>query len=156
MLHYQFMITHDAAGSDTSKADVGRDRALQVLALEYQTLRAELIMRLSARYQFVGFITGATALLGAGIGYSTIGLKTFALVGLAIVVISLGLFGFYRMGHHIIRLSSRISQIENRINALAAAAPDASRLLSWCTEHTEAEAWGNLRFGYPFIKKPFK
>jgi hypothetical protein len=50
--------------------------------MEYETLRAEILIRATARYQFVGFITAATALIGAGIGLSTYGLKTWILVGL--------------------------------------------------------------------------
>ena len=46
--------------------DADRDRMLQVLALEYGTLREEILMRLSARYQFVGFFTAAAGLIARG------------------------------------------------------------------------------------------
>ncbi len=44
------------------------NQVIQVLSLEYQTLRAELFTRMSGRFQFLGFMTTAAALVIAGIG----------------------------------------------------------------------------------------
>lgn len=46
---------------------------VQVLALEYQTLRADLQTRSAARFQFLGFVTSAAAILATGLGHSTVG-----------------------------------------------------------------------------------
>jgi len=95
------------------KPDANRDRILQVLALEYGTLRTEILMRLSARYQFVGFITAAAALVGVGIGYSS-GPKTWLLVTLALAVLYVGFHGYYRMVYYGRLVSVRIAEIEDR------------------------------------------
>jgi len=107
---------------------------LQVLALEYETLRAELIMRLSSKYQFYGFFTAAAALIGVAIGYST-GLKVWVLIGLAAAVLVAGIFGYHRMVINGRRISARIALIEERINKLVPAEPGAPNLLGWESEH---------------------
>jgi hypothetical protein len=72
--HHRLMPNNGSAEAQALKPDAERDRSLQVLMLEYGTLRTEILMRLSARYQFIGFITAAAALIGVAIGYSS-GLK---------------------------------------------------------------------------------
>src|SRR5882757_714740 len=102
--------------------DPERDRMLQVLALEYETLRAEVLMRLSARYQFVGFFTAAAAFIGVAIGYSS-GFKVWILIGLAAAVLAVGFLGYHRMVLNGRLISARIAKIEKRINKLVPAEP---------------------------------
>ena len=152
MRHDQSMDNGQGAGSQSSTSDTVRDRSIRVLALEYQALRAELTMRLSARYQFVGFITGAAALIGAGIGYSSFGLKTWILASLGVAVITVGLIGFYRMGFHVIHLAHRLSVVEERINALAEET-GAAKLLTWASGRRPPALWETLSLGYPFARE---
>jgi hypothetical protein len=107
---------------------------LQVLALEYGTLRQEILMRLSARYQFVGFVTTAAALTGVGIGYSS-GLKVWLLVSLAVAVLAVGIYGYLRMQVYGRKVAARIVEIEERINKLVPVEPGTQNLLSWESEH---------------------
>jgi len=76
----ELMLDKRDVTGQSQRQDAESDRVLQVLALEYTTLRAEILMRINARYQFVGFITTAAALTGVGIGYSS-GFKVWLLVG---------------------------------------------------------------------------
>jgi hypothetical protein len=133
------------------KTDAEQDRTFQVLALEYGTLREEILMRASARYQFIGFITAAAALIGAGISYSA-GPKTWLLVALAMAVIGVGVYGYYRMRYHVIRISARIAEIENRINKLVPAEPGTPSLLSWESDHQGQLVFGRLSLGYRWFK----
>src|ERR1700730_10890565 len=110
--------------------DADRDRMLQVLALEYGTLREEILMRLSARYQFVGFFTAAAGLIAVGIGYSS-GLKLWLLVALAAAVLAVGIYGYLRMQFYGRLVSARIAEIEDRINKLVPVESGARNLLTW-------------------------
>jgi hypothetical protein len=112
-----------------------RDRALQVLALEYQALRAEILMQASARYQFLGFLTAAAALLATGIGRSFLGLGTWVLAGLAGGVFVFGVICFRMLGQEITRISARVAEIENRINGLVPAQPGTRSFMSWESDH---------------------
>jgi hypothetical protein len=150
MRHDPYMHEGETGKAESAATDADRDRYIQVLALEYQAMRSELTMRLSARYQFVGFITGAAALIGAGIGYSTVGAKTWILAGLAILVIFAGILGFYRMGFHIIHLAGRLATLENRINAIAE--PGAAALLTWASGRRPPALWETVSLGYPFAR----
>ena len=122
------------AKAEACEPDAERDRFLQVLTLEYETLRAEILARLSARYQFIGFITAATALIGVAIGYSS-GFKVWLLTAMAIIVLATGFYGYYRMVVQGRIVSARVAQIEARINKLVPVEPGAPNLLSWESEH---------------------
>jgi sulfite exporter TauE/SafE len=126
------MVHKSDSGAHNHDADL--DRKLQVLTLEYGTLREEILMRLSARYQFIGFVTAATALIGVAIGYSS-GFKVWLLIVLAAAVLFLGFYGYYRMVINGKILSVRIAKIEDRINELVPAEPGNPKLLSWELEH---------------------
>jgi hypothetical protein len=128
----------DRAGSATPEID----RIVQVLSLEYDTLREEILVRTTVRFQFVGFVTAAAGLIGAGIGLSSYGIKTWVLVGLAVAVIAVGLYGYFRMRYHIIGLSARIALLERRINDLVPAEPGFDSLLSWESDHQGTAVYG--------------
>ena len=121
---------------NTIEGKAGRDSTIQILSLEYQTLRDELIVRIGGRFQFLGLTTTAAAILATGLfgspvlpnGHRTVGI-------LATAVFLFGLLNFLVLGRHIIRLSARIAKIESRINSLASAGEGEATLLSWESEH---------------------
>jgi fatty acid desaturase len=90
------------------------ERIIQVLSLEYQALRDEMMVRTSGRFQFLGLMTTAAALLVAGLGNLASGPGIWVSGALAMAVFVLGLVFFFALGHHIVRLSARIAQIEQR------------------------------------------
>jgi hypothetical protein len=132
--HHRLMQNNGSAEAQAPKPDAERDRSLQVLMLEYGTLRAEILMRLSARYQFIGFITAAAALIGVAIGYSS-GLKVWLLTVVTITVLAAGLYGYFRMVLRGKLISARVAEIEDRINKLVPVEPGTPNLLSWESEH---------------------
>jgi sulfite exporter TauE/SafE len=132
--HHRLMQNNGSAEAQALKPDAERDRSLQVLMLEYGTLRAEILMRLSARYQFIGFITAAAALIGVAIGYSS-GLKVWLLTVVTITVVVAGLYGYFRMVLRGKLISARVAEIEDRINKLVPVEPGTPNLLSWESEH---------------------
>lgn len=154
MRHHRCMQDNRSARMQTLKPDAERDRFLQVLMLEYGTLRAEILTRLSARYQFVGFVTGAAALIGVAIGYSS-GLKVWLLTAVSIAVLAVGFYGYCRM---IVRgklISARIAEIEDRINRLVPAEPGTPNLLSWESEH-KSEPFISVLFDYRQLRLHMK
>jgi hypothetical protein len=137
---------NDEADENSSQGgNLETDRVVRVLALEYGTLRDEILARSTARYQFVGFATGAAGLIGAGIGLSSYGIKTWILVGLASAVIFIGLYGYLLMRYYAVVLSARIAVLEGRINDLVPAEPGFERLLSWQIDHQGLPLFGGPR-----------
>lgn len=114
----------------------GNECLIQVLSLEYQTLRDEIQTRTSGRFQFVGLMTTAAALLLVGTGGSD-RLGTWLSIILAAGVFLIGLIAFWVLGIHLITISSRLAQIEARINSLLPAPPDGQRALSWVSDHQQ-------------------
>lgn len=105
---------------------------IQILSLEYQTLRDDILLRSSGRFQFLGLMTTAAALLTSGIfGHSIFGEQTWISVGLALAVFAFGLVSFMFLGRQMFFLSARAADIEQRINALVPAEAGAPALLSW-------------------------
>jgi hypothetical protein len=100
---------------------LGREKAIDILLKEYDTLRSEIIHRVGQRVSFLG-------LFGAAIGYflfkyESLGiLQAIAIIGgiifLALVWIQLGIV--------VGRCAARITSIEKQINALAG-----QKLLLW-------------------------
>jgi hypothetical protein len=111
---------------EAGSADV--DRILQVLTMEYEALNARMVARISARFQFLGFLTAGAAILAAGTGHSLFFRGTWIL---AIGVFMLGLISFWGMGRTITALSSHLAEVENGINKLIITGPNASKLLHW-------------------------
>jgi hypothetical protein len=140
-----------STGAQIHNQDAERDRFLNVLMLEYGTLRAEILVRLSARYQFVGFVTTAAALIGVAIGYSS-GIKVWLLAAVSVAVIGVGFYGYYRMAVQNRGISARVAAIEGRINTLVPAEPGGQSLLSWESEHQGEAAFSPLRDDYRRIK----
>jgi hypothetical protein len=111
---------------------VDTDRILQVLAMEYESLNAQINTRLSARYQFLGFLTAGAAILAAASGHSIFSTGTWVLAILAAGVFALGVSCFWYLTRNIAILSNRVADIEERINKLVPVeSDDAPKLLSW-------------------------
>jgi hypothetical protein len=88
------------------------------------------------RFQFLGFMTTAAALLASGaLGHSAFGGQTWLAVMLAVGVFTFGLACFLILGRQMVRLSARVAKIENRINALMSAEYGTPILLSWESDH---------------------
>lgn len=115
-----------------------RDLMVQVLSLEYQTLRDDVLHRSSGRFQFLGLMTTAAALVASGIlGHSVFGVQTWISASLAVGVFAVGLACFMILGQHMARLRARVAEIEKRINALVPAESESSMLLSWESVHQQ-------------------
>src|SRR5947207_2934972 len=99
------METKRHAGGQRNRADHSeRDQVIQVLSLEYQTLRDEMIMRMSSRFQFLGFMTAAAALLATVVGRPASSLQSWIIVSLAAGVFIFGLICFWLLGRHVVHI----------------------------------------------------
>ncbi|WP_406393685.1 hypothetical protein OG806_24705 [Streptomyces sp. NBC_00882] len=105
------------------------DQRVIVLALEYQSLRSDLVMRSAARFHFLGFVTASAAILATGLGSWHL-----SLVSLGATLFVIGLTIFWLQGREQAAISTKIAEIEKRINDLVPADPN---LLSWETAHQE-------------------
>jgi hypothetical protein len=108
------------------------DVHVEVLALEYQSLRSDLVMRSAARFQFLGFVTASAAILATGLGGSHSHQATVVLVWLGGVLFILGLASFWVQGREQAIISARIADIEQEINGRVPGKPE---LLKWETDH---------------------
>lgn len=142
--------SHDKVENEQVDA-AGRDLAIQVLSLEYQTLRADILTRSQGRFQFLGLLTTAAALLASGVlGSSAFGGRTWISVTLAAGVFAFGLVCFLILGRHMVHLRARVAEIEKRINALMPAEYGSPKLLSWESDHQQRGPLQNLNVGMLF------
>jgi hypothetical protein len=127
------------------------EERVQILALEYQTLRADLQTRSAARFQFLGFVTAAAAILATGLGHST-GPTTYVLEILGALLFIVGVISFWLQGKDQARISAHIVEIERRINQLVPSQPN---LLTWETRHQERSRFDRWILGlrYPSPKR---
>jgi CcmD family protein len=93
-------------GDDAS----GKSHAIDVVLHEYDSLRAEMQDRMTARFQLIGFLAIAATILGTTdiSKLSRVLLTIFALLGFVIVWFA---FGFYLR-----RLATRLREIEKEVN----------------------------------------
>jgi hypothetical protein len=84
---------------------VNVDRLLHVLTLEYQYLGAQVLARLSARYQFLGFLTAGAAILASGFTHPFFSPETWILAILAVGVFITGLVCFRHLGRSIVTIA---------------------------------------------------
>jgi hypothetical protein len=118
----------------TSKSPmtVDIDRILQALTMEYESLNAQMNTRLSARYQFLGFLTAGAAILAAASGHRIFSTGTWVLASLATAVFAFGVACFWYLTRGIAILANRVADIEERINKLVPPeSANAPKLLSW-------------------------
>lgn len=110
---------HSAKSESRRPEGADLDRIIQILSQEYQTLRQEILVRASGRFQFLGLMTTAAALLASGVlGHSIFSGQTLISAILAAVVFAFGLAYFLHLGRQMVDVSARVAQLEERINAL--------------------------------------
>lgn len=120
---------------------------IRVLSLEYETLREEILVRTSGRYQFLALMTTAAALLASGFGRSIFSDQAWISSFLALLVFAAGLTYYWRLGHHIVMVSRHIANLEARINALVHVRPGTAEPLSWETRHQHRGRWQRISLG---------
>lgn len=116
---------------------------IQILSLEYQTLRSEIMTITTGRFQFLGLMTAAAAILASGLSGTISTSYRWLLVSLVIVIIIGGVAYFWILGGIVVKLSRRIAIIEGKINELASH----PQLLSWESEHQNRSWWNRLTLG---------
>ena len=70
------------------------DLKVQVLSLEYETLRNAILMKISSSYQFLGFTVAAAAILATGAGHLSLNSGGWFLAILAGGIFILGIVSF--------------------------------------------------------------
>jgi len=118
-------------------------KRVDVLGLEYQSLRSDLVMRSGARFQFLGFITASAAILATGLGDSRSILETRVLVSLGALLFIVGLITFWLQGSEQAAISAKIADIEGRLNQLVGD----PGLLSWETDHQQRSSFNRWILG---------
>jgi hypothetical protein len=124
--------------------DADTDRLIQVLSLEYNSLSAQIMSRMSARYQFLGFLTAGAAILAAASSRPAFSGGTWLLGSLAIMVFAFGCFCFWYLGRMVVRQSAHLAAIEQRINELVPAEPS---LLTWESSHQKDSGLVDILMG---------
>ena len=119
------------------------NKRVDVLGLEYQSLRSDLVMRSGARFQFLGFITASAAILATGLGDSRSILETRVLVSLGALLFIVGLTTFWLQGSEQAAISAKIAEIEGRLNHLVGD----PGLLSWETNHQQRSSFNRWILG---------
>jgi hypothetical protein len=111
--------------------DGNRRDIIQILSLEYQILREETVLRTTGRFQFLGLMTTAAALLTTGIfGSSSFKNQTWIAASLALLVFLFGVVCFVYLGRQRGVALMQVAALEKRINALVQAEPGYSMILS--------------------------
>ena len=123
-----------------------REQTIQILSLEYQTLRSELLTLTSGRFQFLGLLAAAAAILASGLSQTLSRGDRWFLGGLALITVLGGLAYYWLLGTMMITISRRIAAIEQRINEVAYSRVD---LLSWESTHQQRSRWTRLTIGPP-------
>jgi hypothetical protein len=111
--------------------DENRRDIIQLLSLEYQILREETVLRTTGRFQFLGLMTTAAALLTTGaFGSSSFRSQTWIAASLAMLVLVFGVVCFIYLGRQRGLALMQVAVLEKRINALIQAEPGYSAVLS--------------------------
>jgi hypothetical protein len=122
------------------------DQIIKLLSMEYQTLREEILVRTSGRFQFLGLMTTAAALLTTGVVSPSI-FKDDQLIAaaLAAVVFIFGVACFVYLGRRRIAVSIKVAAIEKRINAMVPAEPGFPDVLNWETYYGQLTLCQRIR-----------
>ena len=139
---------HRISGGQARSSE--REQTIQILSLEYQTLRDELLTLTSGRFQFLGLLAAAAAILAAGLSQTLSHGDKWFLGGLALITILGGLAYYWVLGTLIITISRRIAAVEQRINEVAYSRVD---LLSWESMHQQRSRWTRFTLGPPPPRK---
>jgi hypothetical protein len=126
-----------------------RGLKLQVLSLEYETLRAEMLTRTASRYQFLGFTTAGAAILATVADRLSLVPGVWFLAILAGGIFLSGLASFWVLGRDLVLLSVRVAGIESRINDLV---PGNPRILSWESDHQRRTRFARWVLGFRLPK----
>ena len=111
--------------------DENRKEIIQLLSLEYQILREVTVLRTTGRFQFLGLMTTAAALLTTGVfSSSTFTNQTWIAASLATLVFAFGVICFIYLGRQRGLALIKVAMLEKRINALVQAEPGYSAVLS--------------------------
>lgn len=111
--------------------DGDRKDIIKLLSLEYQTLREETVLRTSGRFQFLGLMTTAAALLTTGAFNSSASrIQAWIAGSLAALVFVFGVTCFIYLGRQRGLALVRLAALEKRINSLVQAEPGYSAVLS--------------------------
>jgi hypothetical protein len=123
-----------------------RKEVIQLLSLEYQILREATMLRTTGRFQFLGLMTTAAALLTTGVfGSSTFGSQIWIAASLATLVFSFGVICFIYLGRQRGLELAQIATLEKRINALVQAEHGYSAVLTLESNRVRWTFYGKLR-----------
>ncbi len=109
--------------------------------------------RLTARYQFLGFLTAGAAILAVASSHPGFSAGTWLLGSLAIAVFVFGWFCFWYLGRMVVVQSAHLAAIEQRINELVPADP---RLLTWESSHQQESGLAVLLMGMRRRSSPLR
>ena len=121
-----------------------RDYILHLLSLEYQALKEEALVRTSGRFQFLGLMTTAAALLTTGVFSSSIfKSQTWISAVLAAAVFGFGIICFIYVGRQRAIAFTKLTELEGRINGLVQAEPGYSVVLG--ANEVDRRNWTSYR-----------
>lgn len=123
---------------------------VEVLSLEYNTLRAEILVRTTARFQFLGLVTTASAILATGSRGAWVLARVLACLAGGVFVV--GVLLFWGLGRNITYLSARVAVIESRINELVSPG-SVCTLLSWESGHQSRTLFDRLVLGLRSVER---
>jgi hypothetical protein len=127
--------------------DTSRDRVINILSLEYKTLRDEIGIRHTARFQLLGLMTAAAALIVTAFVSKSDSIENLWLgIGLASGILLLGLLCFWVLGRQLVGVSARTAQLEEQINALLPS--EYSSALRWESDHQTRSPLAMISFGF--------
>jgi hypothetical protein len=127
-----------------------RELKVQVLSLEYQTLRAAIMNQTAASYQFLGLAATAAAILATGAGRLSFSSGGWVLAILAGGIFVFGVGAFRLLGRYVAFLSQRVAVIEEKINSLV---PGEESLLSWESDRQNRSRYERWVVGHQIPKK---
>lgn len=126
--------------------DENRKEIIQLLSLEYQSLREEITLRTTGRFQFLGLMTTAAALLTTGVfSSSAFRSQTWIASILATLVFIFGVICFIYLGRLRGDASVKVVVLEKRINALVQAEPGYSVVLSRESNYAHWTFYGKIK-----------
>lgn len=96
---------------------------IDILMHEYETLRSEILHRINRRFAFLG-------LTGTIVAYAFFKIDSYTFVNVSVIIMSILILGlvWFQFGRLIQQCSSRISEIEQKINSIVG-----DELLVWET-----------------------
>jgi hypothetical protein len=126
--------------------DESRKEIIQLLSLEYQILREVTVLRTTGRFQFLGLMTTAAALLTTGVfSSSTFTSQTWIAASLATLVFAFGVICFIYLGRQRGLALVKVAMLEKRINALVQAEPGYSAVLSLESTRVRWTFYGKIK-----------